>query len=179
MKKSKLIKVIVFSFVLFASLVSMITLFIFHFTISNVTATFDITSINLTNDYSGVMYYDFTLKNNTVLKIEKCKVEWDIYFKSNDKLLDHYYNVNEIEAKDMSKKYFKYYFYSYKIEGSDIDFNNLTVDDFEIKNIHISYLKKEINDFVIAGCALIPLVIASGGLLLSTLLDKEKIKNIK
>lgn len=181
MKKSKLIKIIVFSFVFIASIASMITLFVYHSTMSNVTVTFDKTSITLNGSsyYTiGNMSYGFTLKNDTVQKIEDCKVEWDIYLKCNDKLLRHaYYNVKEVEANDTTE----FLNCSFSIDsayllGSGIDKNNLTVDDFEIKNISISYIKEEVNVFTIIGCALIPVVIVSGGLLLSTLLDKENKK---
>lgn len=175
MKKSKLIKIIVFSFVFIASIISMITLFAYHSTMSNVTATFNKIGINLDRYY---MSYGFTLKNDTGQKIENCEVEWDIYLKCNDKQLKNgYYKFKEVEANYETEFLdFKFYIYNEYLLGTDIDKNNLTVDDFEIKNIRISYIKKEVNAFIIAGSALIPAVIVSGGLLISTLLDKENKK---
>ena len=172
MKKSKLIKIIIFSTILLISFASMTTLLI----INAVNPQVSINSAEVTkvenNNTTDNVYYSIEIENNTNERLE-IKYTFSVKMKCNNKIVSTDSHYATLYPKEIEN--FKYYVYVSKLntqiyleEGKD-----LTIDDVYI-TASLSIDTYRINEYMTSALCLIPVIIISGGLLLYTIFEKHE-----
>ena len=183
MKKSKLIKLIVFSLLFIFSLVPMITLTsIYSVDPKLELVSAEITEIRVNRLTSGskseydklVIFYSVNVKNNSITPVKSSYISVNIY--SGEEMVASTSCGDNIKVNTEMEITNSYSAYRWVVEmrQDEKTLEDLTLEDLDIKARINGVTKEEITPILIGGLVMIPFVVIFGGMLLYTIFDKRE-----